>query len=236
MIKFRLYLDKDEETVWLNEMAEEGYAMTGFFAGFYKFEKCEPGKYKYQIDFGERFFGISEGYREFMEEMGLTIVQKWGFWIFLRKPVSEGNFELYTDVDSSIEHYTKIRTLFKVGAIIELICFFIELVVAMSGAKVAVAFMIIVGIMAWALMRAAFKTNYIIAQLKERKGEDVRCGLGNTKFSVLIPIGMLMNCTAVWLKESMILDYTVIIMFQVLALILMIVGIYQSRDGFKEKD
>ena len=36
--------------VFYSEMADEGYAMTGFFAGFYIFEKCEPGEYSYKID------------------------------------------------------------------------------------------------------------------------------------------------------------------------------------------
>lgn len=49
MIKFKLYFDKDAETKWLNQMAAEGWAMTGFFAGFYTFEKCEKGKYIYQV-------------------------------------------------------------------------------------------------------------------------------------------------------------------------------------------
>lgn len=56
MIKFRLYYDKDAETKWLNEMAEQGWAMKSFFAGFYSFERCEPGQYMYQVDFGNRFF------------------------------------------------------------------------------------------------------------------------------------------------------------------------------------
>ena len=34
MIRFRLYFDKDAETKWLNEMAEQGWAMKSFFAGF----------------------------------------------------------------------------------------------------------------------------------------------------------------------------------------------------------
>lgn len=29
--------------------------MKRFFAGFYSFEKCEPGQYVYQVDFGNRF-------------------------------------------------------------------------------------------------------------------------------------------------------------------------------------
>lgn len=121
MIKFRLYFDKDKETAWLNEMANQGYAMTGFFAGFYTFEECTPGKYIYQIDFGNRFFAVDENYREFMTDTGVEIVQPWGYWIILRKLAAEGDY-----VDSSIEHYTKILKMFKIGAIIEWLCFLLE--------------------------------------------------------------------------------------------------------------
>lgn len=38
MKKFRLYLDKDKETEWLNQLAKEGYALKKFFAGVYTFE------------------------------------------------------------------------------------------------------------------------------------------------------------------------------------------------------
>ena len=82
MIIFKLYLDKDAETNWLNEMSEKGWAFKSFFAGFYTFEKCEEGKYAYQIDFGE----VSDEYREFMKEAGIEIVQTWGWWVILRKP------------------------------------------------------------------------------------------------------------------------------------------------------
>lgn len=54
MIKFRLYYDKDKETEWLNGLANEGWAMKGFFAGFYSFEPCEKGEYTYQIDFSNK--------------------------------------------------------------------------------------------------------------------------------------------------------------------------------------
>ena len=51
MIKFRLYFDKDEETDWLTGRADRGWAMEKFLWGFYRFEPCEPGAYRYQIDF-----------------------------------------------------------------------------------------------------------------------------------------------------------------------------------------
>ena len=92
--------------------------MKRFFAGFYSFEKCEPRQYVYQVDFGNRFFSVNEEYRDFMQDTGVDIVQTWGFWIILRKQAGEGTFELYTDVDSTIEHYTKIRRMFKAVAVV----------------------------------------------------------------------------------------------------------------------
>ena len=74
MTKFRLYFDKDKETTWINEMAAKGYALKGFFAGFYSFEKCEPGEYVYQIDFGSKMYSVSDDYREFMAENNIEIV------------------------------------------------------------------------------------------------------------------------------------------------------------------
>ena len=229
MIKFRLYFDKDKETVWLNKMAEEGHALTGFFAGFYQFEECEPGQYVYQIDFGEKLFAVTNNYREFMEETGVEIVQTWGYWVFLRKLASEGEFQLYTDVDSSIEHYTKIRNMFKVVMILELICFFIELVCAMDGNQWAVRFAILIGVLIIVIMNATFKTNRIIAELKERKGEISACGAG--KVSLLLPCGMLLNSCALLVKERV--NPTIVCVVQIAAIIFMIVGIYRSRIFLK---
>ena len=40
MVKFRLYYDKDKEEIWLNEMAQQGYAMTRFFRAGAIFESA----------------------------------------------------------------------------------------------------------------------------------------------------------------------------------------------------
>lgn len=66
MIRFKLYYDKDKETVWLNQMASEGWALKSFFAGFYKFEPCGKGEYIYQIDLGDTLYSVSDEYRELM--------------------------------------------------------------------------------------------------------------------------------------------------------------------------
>ena len=114
MIRFRLYFDKDAETAWLDQMAQDGWAMKRFFAGVYSFEACEKGEYVYQVDFGDRMFAVSSDYRELMQDMGIEIVQTWGYWVILRKRAAQGKFELYTDAASRVEHYRKIRRMFRV--------------------------------------------------------------------------------------------------------------------------
>lgn len=222
MIKFRLYLDKDTETEWLNQMAAEGFAMTGFCMGFYHFDRCEPGKYIYQVDFGDRFFGVTEDYREFMQDTGVEIVQTWGYWVILRRLAEKGKFELYTDVDSSIEHYTKIRRMFKAVTVFELICFFIEVFGAVSGNRWAVAFLL--GAILLALVNQVFKMNDIIARLRERKGEAVseKC----RQMSALLPCGLLLNSCALVLEEA--IHPTAKMATQIVAIIVMLIGVYRT--------
>ena len=235
MIKFRFYLDKDAETEWLNGMADQGYAMTGFCAGFYRFDSCEPGEYRYQVDFGDRFFGVTEDYREFMQDTGAEIVQTWGYWVILRRLAEKGEFVLYTDVDSSIEHYTKIRKMFKVVTVFELICFFIEVFGAVSGNRLAVAFAFQLGAILLALVSQVFKMNAIIAKLRERKGEAVSGKYG--PLSALVPCGLLLNSCALILEET--IHPTAKMATQIAAIILMLVGVYRTaryRGKYRSKD
>lgn len=236
MIQFRLYWDKDKETVWLNDMAAKGYAMTGFFAGFYTFEKCEPGEYTYQIDFGDKFGNVTDDYREFMEETGVEIVQTWGFWVILRKKTTDGPFVLYTDVDSQITHYTKIRNMFKVAAIIELICFYIEIFALYqlpAGERTLnLFFTILVGIFVIVVIKAALGTNKIIGELKERKGEVNSMKKNN--MSPLLPIGLLLNTCGLLLIDNPSLDIVKMIV-QIVAIIFMLVGAYQTSHNINQK-
>lgn len=233
MTKFRVYFDKDKETTWLNEMAAQGYSLTGYCACFYTFEQCEPGKYTYQIDLGNNFFSVDENYREFMAENNIEIVCLWGYWIILRKPATDGEFELYTDVDSSIEHYSKILKMFKIVTIVELLCFMIEVLAAMNGATVGFVFMFIIGLLVIALMYATLTTKRKIAELKERKGEVVT-GLKSGKMSPVLVSGLLLNAGALALKNSSTVSDPIVTSVQIIAIILMLVGIYQSRQVFKE--
>lgn len=223
MIKFRLYFDKDEETKWLNQMSEEGWGITGFFVGFYNFEKCDKGKWNYQIDFGDRLFAVSDDYRAFMEETGAEIVQTWGYWIILRKPASEGKFELYTDVDSSIEHYTKIRRMFKIATIIELICFFVEIFAAIEGAGTGYVFAFIFIAILATLANAIMRINDILDKLNERK-TGIETSGKRRKISVLMPIGMLLIGCSYLTKEYV--PHSVTLAIDIVALAFELIGLY----------
>lgn len=236
MIKFKLYFDKDKETVWLNEMAQKGYAMTGFFAGFYRFEKCEPGEYIYQVDFGEKFGSVSDNYREFMEETKIEIVQTWGFWVILRKKASEGEFVLYTDVDSNIAHYTKIRTLFKAVGILECICFLIETICIAKMPEeefsyIYIAMLLLLALFIVVFLRMVVTTNQIITKLKERKGEPAPNNCNRNGAHPVLLSGMFLNCVALFMPEEMRLR----MVLQIAAIILMITGLYLSRHIFTGK-
>ena len=225
MIKFKLYFDKDKETQWLNEMSQKGWAMTGFFAGFYRFEPCEKGKYTYQIDFGNEFFSVSDDYREFMSDSDIEIIQSWGFWVFLRKLSSEGEFQLYTDVDSQIEHYKKIRNMFKAVTVIELICLFIELFSAsMTNSPLLWSFVFLILAIIIAFFNITNRTNDIIHELTERKTgiEEPR----SRSISIFLIIGLLLNSCVLMMKDS--IPSYIVCPLQLIVIVLMQVGVYQT--------
>ena len=232
MIKFRIYWDKDEETKWLNEMAQKGWAMTSFCAGFYTFEECTKGKWSYQIDFGEKFGKCTEDYRDFMKEAGIEIVQNWGYWIILRKPVEEGEFILYSDVESSIEHYTKILRMFKVVGIVEIICFFLELWGVLNGIQIAWVYAFIILALVVVLINACVKTKNIIRELEARKtGIEPEQRKGP---SPILSAGLLCNaCGMMALNSDSLSDMTKR-GIMIIAVALIVIGVYKTFRALAE--
>ena len=217
MIKFRFYFDKDEETAWLNQMSADGWAMTGFFAGFFNFEKCDKGKWSYQVDFGDRAFAVSDEYRELMEDTGAEIVQTWGYWIILRRLASLGKFEC-------IEHYKKILKMFKAVTIFELVLFFYLIFATiygnLNGLCVVLFFPIIV-----ALSCACLKTKNVINDLYEKKGVNVS---RRKNISVFLPIGMLLLSVSLLTKDYV--QHIITLALQIASIVLELLGILRCSD------
>lgn len=222
MIRFRLYYNKDTETEWLNKMAADGWALTGFFAGFYRFEECEKGEYTYQVDLGDQLFSVSSEYRELMEELGVEIVTLWGYWIILRKRTADGPFELYTDVESQIEHYTKILRMFKVVCILEIICMLIEVAGGLSGNPLGWAAAVLLASFVLVCVNAVGKTKGVLAELEARKSGIEQESSVRT-ISVLLPTGLLINACLLAVQES--ISPVIHMVLQILAIILMVAGL-----------
>lgn len=167
MLKFRLYYDKDEEEQWLEKMSLEGWAFKKFFLGFYTFEPCVPGEYKYQIDLLDNWVGDKAHFSSFMEELGIEVIGQWWRWVYLKKKAIDGPFELYTDAESKITQYRKIRDFFAVFTILELICFLIELVATVeTGSILYGSFTVVIALICFAMLRIVWKTKWKIMQLK----------------------------------------------------------------------
>jgi len=117
MKKFRLYYDKDKEEAFLNDMSAKGYAMKRFFLGLYTFEKCQLGEYTYRVDLiSDKTVEQRNELYDLIRDSGGELVQTWGIWAIFRK---KGSFELYTDPESQIKQFRRIRTIFVRVAIVE---------------------------------------------------------------------------------------------------------------------
>ncbi len=201
MVKFRLYFDKEKEAEWLNEMAAKGCAITDYVMGFYAFRECLPGEYVYQIDIVDGFFGVNDGYKEFMEEAGVELVCQWGCWVILSKKAEDGPFRLYTDVESCIEHYSKVRKMFKVVTVMEIICLTIMLFNTIKGSLAALSLSFVMMALIMVLIRQVMHMNRILAELKERMGEPMGFAIGKRRrLSGFIVWGFLINSMGILLQ------------------------------------
>ncbi len=125
MIRFKMTFDKDAEEAWINDWCQRGWALVSFRAGVCTFVPCQPGEYIYQIDLmpGEGLRARDpEGYRSFMEDTGVEVVQRWARWVYLRRRAEEGPFEVYTDPQSKMEQYRRIRRMFLWFLAVEALC------------------------------------------------------------------------------------------------------------------
>lgn len=154
----------------------------------------------------------------------MEIVQPWGFWIILRKKAGEGAFELYTDVDSTIEHYTKIRRMFKAVAVVQILCLFLELYAGYSGFSMGFVFSFMILAFLLVFFNIINKTNNIIAQLQERKGMTTA---GKMKgVSPFLLGGLLLNSFALMMNGNV--NPVIHHLVQIAAIIFMVVGIYRT--------
>ena len=104
--------DFDKEEQWLNEMALAGWALVSVGYCRYTFEASEPGEYTVRLE----MHGYDPQYVDFMSDSGAEYVGRVLQWLYFRKKAADGPFDIFSDIDSRIEHLQKIaRVLMIIG-------------------------------------------------------------------------------------------------------------------------
>ena len=104
--------DYEKEELWLNAMAQEGWALQRVGFATYYFERTEPGEYIVRLECRKK----DEGYVSFVTDMGAEYIGRIAMWVYFRRKSEQGEFELNGDLDSRIEQLTTIgRMLLLVG-------------------------------------------------------------------------------------------------------------------------
>lgn len=110
----KAFYDFEKEEKWLNEMSAQGLALVDYSWCKYVFEDAPKGEYIYRLEYLEKSLKDpkSQEYIRFMEETGAEHIASYFRWVYFRRKAAEGEFDIYTDVDSKIRHYSRIRSLF----------------------------------------------------------------------------------------------------------------------------
>lgn len=94
----------EKEEQWLNTMAQQGWLLDGVGFCTFHFIACQPGEYTVRLE----MHPCDEAYIDFMQESGAEYIGRMVQWVYFRKPVAEGSFDLFSDIDSRISHLQRI--------------------------------------------------------------------------------------------------------------------------------
>lgn len=103
--------DFEKEERWLNQMAMSGWLLDAVGFCTYYFVACEPGAYTVRLEMRDH----DQEYLDFMAETGAEYVGRMVKWIYFRKKVEDGPFDLFSDLDSRLAHLNKIGRLMWIG-------------------------------------------------------------------------------------------------------------------------
>lgn len=100
----------DKEEKWLNDMAKRGWALDGVGFAKYDFVEAEPGEYTVRLEMLDHQPASAEGqdYIDFVEETGAEYIGNLMKWVYFRKKTADGQFDLFSDIDSRVKHLDRI--------------------------------------------------------------------------------------------------------------------------------
>jgi len=106
--------------------------MIGYSWCRYVFEEDVPGKYIYRIELLDNWAShiTSQKYINFLEESGVEHIASYQRWIYLRRKSSDGEFQVYSDIDSKIKYYKKVNMFWMTLAFAEMAIGFSNLIIS----------------------------------------------------------------------------------------------------------
>lgn len=110
----KIFYNYEKEEKYLNEMSAKGMALIDYSWCKYVFEDAPKGEYIYRIELLEYPVDHpeSQNYIKFMEETGVELVAFYRQWVYFRRRAADGAFDIYSDIDSRINHLKRIKLLF----------------------------------------------------------------------------------------------------------------------------
>jgi hypothetical protein len=120
--KYKVFFawDFEKEEKWLNEMSAKGMQLVSAGIFKYVFEEGNPGEYIYRIELLDQLPTHPESmtYIRFMEDTGAEHITSIVRWVYFRKKTDRQAFDLFSDIDSRINHLKKVIWL--LGSVIPL--------------------------------------------------------------------------------------------------------------------
>ena len=107
--KFAIW-EFDELENWLNEMANDGFALISARGCAYEFEQTEKGEYIICMLLLDKKYNHTKSTEqiEFFEQTGAEFVGAFNKWAFFRKKSELGDFEIFSDKPSKIKHISRL--------------------------------------------------------------------------------------------------------------------------------
>ena len=102
----------DKEERWLNSMALSGWVLEKVGFCTYHFVHCAPGEYTIRM----ALFDLDSDYLAFVQETGAEYIGNLMKWQYFRKKAVDGPFELFSDLDSRLQHLKRINRMIGVIA------------------------------------------------------------------------------------------------------------------------
>lgn len=179
-VRHKAFWNYEKEERWLNEQAANGFALVDYSWCRYVFEESSPGEYIYRIELLQNAATHfeSQRYIRFMEESGVEHVASYMRWVYFRRKSAEGAFDIYSDIDSRIQHYRRVFHLWATLAVLELLVGLVNIVLGIINTRMGFFesffnFNVIVGsitlLVGIALMVLTVRAGCRIARLKRER-------------------------------------------------------------------